>query len=89
GKTMASLLAEFAVVRADSLNSLQRVNLTPEALALRGTHPAFGCVTMQQLLSTWVVHDLSHTRQIVRSMAYQYRDDVGPWLPNLAILRGD
>ena len=89
GKAMAALLTEFAQVRAESLEALQKVDLTPDLLALRGTHPSFGTVTLQQLLSTWVVHDLSHVRQIVRSMAFQYRDEVGPWLPNLAILRGE
>ena len=55
------------------------MQLTPEKLALRGMHPELGAVTMEQLLSMWVVHDLNHIHQIAKSMAFQYRDNVGPW----------
>lgn len=51
-------------------------NLTPEKLALRGMHPNLGEVTLEQLLSTWVVHDLGHIRQIVVYMAKRYDDAV-------------
>jgi hypothetical protein len=43
-------------------------------------------VTLGQLLATWVVHDLNHTGQIVKAMAKQYTDAVGPWRENLAII---
>ncbi len=52
----------------------------------RGTHPALGPATREQLLASWVVHDLGHTHQIAKAMAFQYRDDVGPWAPFLTIL---
>ena len=55
------------------------MQLTPEKLALRGTHPELGVVTMEQLLATWVVHDLNHIHQIAKSMAFQYCEEVGPW----------
>jgi len=51
-----------------------------------GVHPAFGRVTLRQLLATWVCHDLAHLAQIARVMAKQYRDAVGPWKEYLAIL---
>jgi hypothetical protein len=38
------------------------------------------------LLATWVVHDLNHLHQIAKSMAFQYRDEVGPWRDRLSIL---
>jgi hypothetical protein len=41
---------------------------------------------MAQLLATWVVHDLGHIRQVVRVMAKQYRDEVGPWRAYLPVL---
>lgn len=44
-----------------------------------GTHPSFGQVTLQQLLATWVTHDLNHIHQIAKCMAWQYRDEIGPW----------
>ena len=43
-----------------------------------GQHPAFGPVTLRQLLSTWVAHDLDHIVQVARVMARQYSDSVGP-----------
>lgn len=54
-------------------------HLTNAQLALEGEHPEFGPVTLRQLLSTWTAHDLAHTGQIVRVMAKQYLDAVGPW----------
>jgi len=55
-------------------------------LAKRGTHPELGSVTLEQLLATWVVHDLSHIGQIVRVMCKQYGHTVGPWRAYLPIL---
>jgi hypothetical protein len=44
-------------------------------------------VTLGQHLSTWVAHDLGHISQIVRVMARQYTDAVGPWKAYLSILK--
>jgi hypothetical protein len=62
------------------------MNLTPVMLGKRGTHPELGPVTLAQLLAAWVVHDLGHISQIVRVMARQYREEVGPWPAYLSIL---
>jgi len=86
GKSIAELLDEFAKLRKQSLNELSAMNLTPELLEKRGTHPELGVVTMKLLLAAWVVHDLGHVRQIVRVMAKQYSDAVGPWRAYLSIL---
>ena len=86
GKAIAELLDTFARRRAESLRDLQMMSLTNELLQKRGTHPGLGVVTMKQLLAAWVVHDLGHIRQVVRVMAKQYRDQVGPWTAYLAIL---
>ncbi len=86
GKSVAELLEIFAQLRTRSLNDLKSMNLTPEFLDKRGTHPEFGVVTMRQLLATWVVHDLGHIRQVARVMAKQYRDAVGPWKAYLPVL---
>jgi len=51
-----------------------------------GIHPKFGTVTLRQLLSTWVVHDLTHIYQISRVMAKQYESEVGPWKEFLGVL---
>ena len=88
GKSVAELLETFAQLRARSVNELESMNLTPDLLERRGTHPEFGVVTMKQLLATWVVHDLGHIRQVARVMAKQYRDAVGPWKAYLPVLEG-
>jgi len=86
GKSPAELLARFEEVRGESLRQLDELNLTPELLQKRGSHPALGVVTLSQLLSAWVVHDLGHIRQIVRVMAKQYREEIGPWKAYLSIV---
>jgi DinB superfamily len=79
GKSMGDLLAMFERLRGESLQQLEGMNITPEMLAKQGMHPELGVVTLSQLLSTWVVHDLSHVGQIVRVMAKQYGEAVGAW----------
>ena len=86
GKSIADLLDEFARLRKEGLHELNEMHLTPALLEKRGKHPELGVVTLKQLLPTWVVHDLGHVRQIVRVMAKQYRDTVGPWRAYLSIL---
>lgn len=86
GKSMAELLATFAKLRARNLADLEALHLTAEQMERRGTHPALGMVTLQQLLATWVVHDLNHLHQIAKAMAWQYRHEVGPWKEYLSIL---
>lgn len=80
------LLTEFAVLRARNLAALRELNLQPADYAREGEHPVFGTVNLTQLLATWVVHDLNHQHQIMKTVAIRYRDAVGPWLVNLAIL---
>lgn len=89
GKTMADLLTTFAELRSRNLTDLRALHLTAEQLERTGTHPALGQVTLKQLLATWVVHDLNHLHQIAKAMAYQYRDEVGPWQQYLSILPKD
>lgn len=87
GRNMESLLAEFSNLRATNLAALKTWQLTPDDLERTGTHPEFGAVTLGQLLSTWVVHDLSHIAQVVRVMAKRYASEVGPWAAFLPILK--
>src|SRR5215211_6994703 len=86
GKPIGELLDTFARLRAENLRELQKLSLTTDLLEKRGMHPELGVVTMKQLLATWVAHDLGHIRQVVRVMAKQYRDEVGPWKAYLSIL---
>jgi hypothetical protein len=87
GKGLMELLAEFDAKRSESLETLRSWELTPEKLELKGIHPEFGEVTLSQLLSTWVVHDLTHIRQIAAAMARKYEQAVGPWRAYLSILK--
>jgi len=86
GRTLQSLLDEFARLRADNLEVLRAWRLTPADLDLQGEHPSFGPVTLRQLFATWVVHDLGHIAQVVRVMAKQYSGEVGPWVAYLPVL---
>jgi uncharacterized damage-inducible protein DinB len=86
GSSLDQLLVAFEQERAKNLATLSELQITPEKLALKGTHPALGTVTLSQLLATWVVHDLNHVGQVVEVMAHQYSEAVGPWSANLAIL---
>lgn len=87
GKSLGELLDTFETLRAESLSRLDALSLTDADLVRRGRHPEFGEVTLGQLLSTWVAHDLGHLGQIVRVMAKQYTDAVGPWRAYLSILK--
>jgi DinB superfamily len=86
GRSLKSLLAEFARLRATNLELLRSWNLTARELDLPGEHPSLGGVTLRQLLASWVVHDLGHVAQVARVMAKQYAEAVGPWLPFLPVL---
>lgn len=86
GKSLSELLEEFKERRAESLVELKAANLSEEDLSRTGIHPEFGEVTLRQHLACWVAHDLSHIAQIVRVMAKQYKDEVGPWKKYLPVL---
>lgn len=86
GKSLENLLDEFALLRAQNIVTLTRWQLTDAELSLEGVHPAFGAVSLRQLLSTWVAHDLAHIAQVARVMAKQYRDAVGPWRQYLPVM---
>lgn len=86
GKSLAELLDEFALLRAENLATLAGWRLTEAQLALEGEHPELGTVTLRQLLATWVGHDLGHIAQTARVMAKQYRDAVGPWRAYLPVM---
>ena len=86
GKSLAELLDEFARLRTENLATLRGWQLTDREMALQGEHPELGTVTLRQLLSTWVAHDLGHLAQTARVLARQYREEVGPWRAYLPVL---
>lgn len=87
GKSLKKLLDEFEQLRVENLKKLRAMNLSDKKLALKGNHPEFGLITLRQLLTTWVAHDLGHISQISRVMAKQYKSEVGPWIEYLSILK--
>lgn len=86
GKTLGELLDTFTDLRQKNLEMLRKMNITPEQLKLPGIHPELGRVNLEQLISTWAVHDLTHIRQIVTVLAKKYTENVGVWRKYLSIL---
>ena len=87
GKTMSELLEIFYNLRQKNIEILKSWNLTGEQLSFKGIHPELGEVTLEQLLATWAVHDLTHIRQIVTVLAKQQTENVGAWKAYLSILQ--
>lgn len=77
----------FELARTGNIELLRSLIASDGLLARTGLHPAFGAVKASELLSAWVVHDLTHLSQIVRVMAGRYRADVGPYQAYLSILK--
>jgi hypothetical protein len=86
GKTFDDLLEEFKVLRENNTSQLEYIRPNAEQLQKKGIHPAFGEVTLAELLAAWVVHDLAHINQLSRVMAKQYKESVGPWTAYMNIL---
>jgi len=87
--TIQQRLLEFKTIRQQNIIRLQQLVPTESPLELTGSHPAFGTVKVSELISAWVVHDLTHIAQITRVMAKRYGTDVGPWREYLSILKTD
>ena len=85
-RSCAELLELFARLRAGNLAELRALELGPRELGLRGRHPELGTVTLEELLATWVVHDLGHLGQIARVQAKRWTAEVGPWRAYLPVL---
>ena len=86
GKSLKVLLNEFVQLRKNNIETLMRMELTDRDFVKSGLHPDFGEVTLKQLLSTWVTHDMSHLRQIARVLAKQYKSEIGPWEKYLPVV---
>ncbi|MGH9474904.1 MAG: DinB family protein [Terriglobales bacterium] len=77
---------EFARMRPLNVSELRALGLKPADLNRRGLHPSLGPVTLENLLASWVAHDLTHLHQVSRLMAHQVREHAGPWEKNLGVL---
>ncbi len=87
GKTINQLLDEFKTIRKQNIEWLQSLSLTATDQQKTGLHQVLGEVTLENLLATWVVHDLTHIAQICRVMAKQYKEVIGPWTKFFRILQ--
>jgi uncharacterized damage-inducible protein DinB len=86
GKGITELLDTFATLRAQNLETVRALQLEPADFVRRGMHPSLGSVTLEQLLATWVTHDMTHMAQISRVIAKQFKDEVGPWREYIGVL---
>ena len=74
--SLEALLQEFKDLRSINIIKLKSLIKPDSNLESTGIHRSFGEVKLRELLSTWVVHDLTHIAQIVRVMAKRYSKDV-------------
>ncbi len=86
-RPMSELLKEFRDLREMNLSELKALQIVEMDFKRKGIHPELGEVSLAQLISTWVVHDMGHIAQISRVMAKQYKSEVGPWVNYLGILK--
>jgi hypothetical protein len=86
GKSMQQLLQEFEQLRKNNIDWFRSLQLTEADLERSGLHPRLGNVNLRNLLSTWVIHDLTHIAQITRVMAKQYKEEMGPWVQFFRIM---
>ncbi|AYA76187.1 DinB family protein [Bacillus sp. Y1] len=86
-QSLKEKFTQYKRLREQNIKKLKELVDPEEHLELTGIHPAFGVVKVRELITTWVVHDLTHMAQIVRVMAKRYQTDVGPWKEYLGILR--
>ena len=76
GRSLEELLDEFARLRSENLGEVSALNLGKKDLERRGRHPAFGVVTLSELLATWATHDPTYC---TRSRGL-WRTSIGkPW----------
>ncbi|MGB4848565.1 MAG: DinB family protein [Saprospiraceae bacterium] len=87
GRSIESLLNQFEQLRKENIQILLASDISSEDLEKTGIHPAFGPVTLRQLLAAWAVHDMTHIHQLSRVIAKQYLVEVGPWREYMGVLR--
>ena len=88
-QSLEERLDRFTVLRRENLTHLASLQLMAADLDRTGRHPAFGVVTLRQLLATWVAHDLDHVMQVSRVLGRQYASEVGPWRAYLRVISGE
>lgn len=76
-KTNEVVLDEFIVARQHTLTWLKQICLHQLAVDhLKGCLPQYGDITLRELLSTWVAHDITHIHQISRIIAKNFKEAI-------------
>jgi uncharacterized damage-inducible protein DinB len=83
----ARMLNEFERLRGESLRAWTTLRLSEHDPSAQGIHPEFGPVTLGQLLTCWVTHDLAHVNQISRVLVRRSGRAIGPWTKYFSLLR--
>jgi len=74
---MNKLLDQFGMVRRKNLRLLAEWRLTDEHLGKQGFLADSGEISLRQLLSSWVTHDLSHLSQIAQFLTKPFSGEIG------------
>lgn len=78
-RPLPELLDAFETQRTRSLHELEALGLTIADLEGSITEEGFGTQTVENVLNTWVAHDLYHLGQIFKSYSAVYADRIGPY----------
>ena len=73
--SISSLLERFKENRKINISEIEVLDIQESDFVKTAVHPVIGKVNLNELLSTWVAHDLTHLSQITRVMAKQYKND--------------
>ena len=86
GLSLDEALSVFKERRHENVRTVDALLGDAPDFARPGLHPALGPVNLGQLISAWVVHDLTHVAQVARVLAKRYKTAVGPWADYLSVL---
>lgn len=75
------LVARFASLREAAVAQVRA--LAPDDLDRHMTHATYGDVTLEQMLTYFVAHDLNHLIQIERAIMQPLIPETGPWRPGI------
>lgn len=81
--SVEEMLTQFRTLRIKNLAKLTELDLNDDQLDTRGTHPAHGAVTLEELIHTWAAHDLYHLGQIFKSFSMNFVGKIGVWQETL------
>ncbi len=70
-------LERFSRDREQSLERIRQVS--PDQIERRAIHSELGEISLGNLLAEWVIHDLSHIRQLILAAAQVFLPATGPW----------